>query len=299
VLPVRSSELVLRDPVQDREVNLRVSWPDAQGRYPVVVFSHGAFCYPQQYARITDFWVAHGYVVILPDHLDSPNRGKLRPQDAPLLLDSRLRDMSFVLDQLDVIDAQLTEFPGSLDIEQTAVAGHSFGGMIAMIKTGLEMQDAAGNVKTDYTDPRFRAAIIMSGVGQVPPLANMPQVAYMTDAAFAELSRPLVASGGTLDEGNVGTGEVYPWQWRMAPYELSPPGDKYSLVLKNADHYLGGLICRDNRGGADDPQAVAVVRAVQTAFLDAYLKDDEAALEWLQAGDLQTMDGGRAELSHR
>ena len=283
----------------NRDINLRVSWPDAQGSYPVVVFSHGAFCYPQQYASVTDFWVSHGYVVILPDHLDSPNRGKLQPQDAPLLLDSRVHDMSFILDQLDTIDAQLTDFPGSFDVEQTAVAGHSFGGMIAMIKTGLQMQDAAGNILTDYTDPRFNAAVIMSGVGQVPPMANMPQVAYMTDAAFAGLARPLIASGGTLDEGNVGTGEVYPWQWRMAPFELSPPGDKYSLVLQDADHYLGGLICRDNRGGEDDPQAVAVVRAVQTAFLDAYLKDDEAAREWLKAGDLQAMDGGRAELTHR
>ena len=298
-LPVRSSEIVLHDSVEDRDVNLRVSWPEGPGRYPVVVFSHGAFCYPQQYANVTDFWVSHGYVVILPDHLDSPNRGKLQPQDAPRLLDTRVHDMSFVLDELGAIESQLGEFPGRFDTGRLAVAGHSFGGMIAMIKTGLTMQDAAGNVMADYADPRFDVAVVMSGVGQVPPMARMPEVAYMTDDAFDGLNRPLLASGGTKDEGNVGTGEIYPWQWRMAAYTSSPPGDKYSLVMQDSDHYLGGLICRDNRGGEDDPQAVAVVRAVQTAFLDAYLKNDKAALRWLQQGDLQNVDGGRAELTSR
>jgi pimeloyl-ACP methyl ester carboxylesterase len=296
---VRNSTVVLHDPQQDRDVQLQVSWPDAKGSFPVIAFSHGAVCFPQQYASITDFWVSHGYVVIRPDHLDSPNLGKVKPQDAPRLLDTRVRDMSFVLDELTTIDAQLSAFPGTIDPEHAAVAGHSFGGMIAMVKTGLTMQDATGTVLASYPDPRFRVAVIMSGVGQVPPLKNMPQVAYMTDDAFAGLARPLLASGGTLDEGNVGTGEVYPWQWRMSPYTLARPGDKYSLVLDNADHYLGGLICREDRGGEDDPQAVAVVRAVQTAFLDAYLKDDAAAQAWLVTGDLQGRDGGRAELTHR
>jgi len=296
---VRNNEIVLFDPVQERDVTLQVSWPLAEGPFPVVVFSAGAFCYPQQYTNITDFWVSHGYVVIQPNHLDSPNRGKLKPDEIPKLLSARVRDMSFVLDSLNAIEAQIPEISGRMDGSKAAVAGHSFGGMIAMVKSGLHMQNSTGEVLPDYTDTRFSAAIVMSGVGQVPPMANMPQVAYMTDDAFSGLTGPLIASGGTLDEGNVGTRDVYPWEWRMAPYTLAPAGGKYSLVLQDSDHYLGGLICRDNRGGPDDPQAVSTVRSAQIAFLDAYLKGDQRALHWLRSADFAAVSGGRAELTYK
>ena len=49
-----NNELVLYDFIQERDVQLQVTWPSGKGPYPVVVFSHGAFCYPQQYARVTD-----------------------------------------------------------------------------------------------------------------------------------------------------------------------------------------------------------------------------------------------------
>jgi dienelactone hydrolase len=294
-----NSEVVMFDPVQDRDVTLQVAWPESGGPFPVVVFSAGAFCYPQQYTNITDFWVSHGYVVIQPNHLDSPNRGKVKPDEISKMLSARVRDMSFVLDSLNTIEAELPEIAGRMDGSKAAVAGHSFGGMIAMVKSGLHMQDSAGEVLPDYTDSRFSAAIVMSGVGQVPQMANMPEVAYMTDDAFAGLTGPLIASGGTLDAGNVGTGVVYPWEWRMSPYTLAPPGDKYSLVLQDSDHYLGGLICRDNKGGPDDPVAVSTVRAAQTAFLDAYLKDDTTALRWLRSTDFATLSGDRAELVYK
>jgi hypothetical protein len=276
-----------------------VSWPeDGAGPFPVVVFSHGAFCFPQQYVNVTDYWVAHGYVVIRPNHLDSPNRGKVRPDELPVLLESRLRDMSFALDSLAELEAGIPQLAGRIDASRAAVAGHSFGGMIAMVKVGLAMQNASGQ-RQNFADPRFAVALVMSGVGMVPPMPNIPDAPFMAPDAFAGLTRPLLASGGTLDEGNVGTGVIYPWEWRMSAYTLAPPGDKYSLVIQAADHYLGGLICRDNKGGPDDPDAVRTVRAVQTAFLDAYLKDDANALRWLRAGNMGELDPGRAVLEHR
>ena len=56
----------------------------------------------------------------------------------------------------------------------------------------------------------------------------------------------------------------------------------------------GGLICRDNKGGPADPEAVELVRAAQTAFLDGYMKQDAAALDWLRATDWQALSNGRA-----
>lgn len=284
-------ELRLFDEGQQREVSMQVSYPTGKAAYPVVVFSHGAFCYPQQYRRITDHWVSNGYVVIALNHQDSPNLGKLNPKVLFTLLESRAKDISFTVDAAADIQAALPGFEGSLDAERLAVSGHSFGAMMAQIIVGAPIVSRQGEL-VSYADERFDAAVILSGVGP----SAMVDKSVLTEAAFQSINRPVFASGGTLDTGNVGTGEEFPWEWRMSPYTLSPEGDKYSLVLENSDHYLGGLICRENRGGEDDYQGVEIVRTLNTAFLDAYVKDDKAALQFLQSVDVNAVTGGRAVL---
>jgi hypothetical protein len=277
----------LLDAVQERQVTLRVIYPNARGVFPLVVFSPGMFCFPQMYDRVTSHWASHGYIVVIPNHLDSPNLGKIKPEDLSRLLPSRVRDMTFVLDSLDEIEAGIDL---QVDRQRIAVAGHSFGGMISMIKSGLYLNADAYIYAGETADDRFIAAVVMSGVGQMK---------QMQDDAFDGLTGPLMATGGTLDTGKVGDGVEHPWEWRMSGFTMSPPGDKYSLALKDADHYLGGLICRDNRGGEADLQGVAIDRAMTTAFLDAYIKDDELARAFLKTADIAALTDGRAMYSYK
>lgn len=287
---VTVTSTVIHDPAQGRDITVRVAHPAEAGSYPVVVFSHGAFCYPQNYAAVTDHWVTHGYIVLAPDHLDSPNnRAPLGPAQLATLLESRIRDLGFTTDSVAAIATQ-TGMAATPDTGRMAVAGHSFGGMLAQIKAGLPLKDPQSGAAVSRADPRFRAAVVMSGVGPMPQMA---------DDAFAGLTGPLLASGGTLDEGNVGSGRIYPWQWRMSPYGLAPPGDKYAVVLERGDHYLGGLICRTDRGGEDDPQGVAIVRALQVVFLDAYLKGDRRARRFLDTADVGALTGHRARFERK
>ncbi len=281
--------LVVYDRVQDREVTLRVLYPDATGPFPLVVFSSGMFCYPQMYDRITAHWASHGYVVVLPNHLDSPNMGKIKPEYLARLMSSRIRDMSFVLDDLAEIEAGL-ELTGRIDPGRKAVAGHSFGGMISMVKSGLMLKEGEYIYSGRAADDRFKAAVVMSGVGPMKQMA---------DNAFDGLTGPLISSGGSLDVGNVGTGEIFPWEWRLSGYTLAPEGDKYFVALEDADHYLGGLICRDNRGGEADPEGVAINRSLSTAFLDAYIKDKADAKTWLETADIDALTDGRARFEQK
>jgi len=287
-------ELKLFDEKQDREIVLQVSYPDAEGSFPVVVFSHGAFCYPQQFRSVTDRWVSNGYVVIALNHLDSPNLGKINPRVLFTLLESRALDLSFAVDAAPRIEAALPDFNGTLDIENVAVSGHSFGGMMSQVMIGAPIVSRKGEV-VSYADERFDAAVILSGVGP----AKLVDKSELTKEAFDSIDRPLIANGGTLDTGNIGTREEFPWEWRMSPYTLSPPGDKYSVVLENSDHYFGGLICREDRGGEADPQGVEIVSTLQIAFLDAYLKNDKAALKFLQSVDVSAQTGGRAKFEYK
>jgi pimeloyl-ACP methyl ester carboxylesterase len=283
-------ELTLNDAVQGRDVTLRVLYPDGAGPFPLVVYSTGAFCWPQMYDRVTTHWVSHGYVVITPNHLDSPNNAELRPDQLVDLLPSRLRDVSFVVDELDEIGRQ-ADIEEKIDEQRIAIGGHSFGAVISMVKTGLYLKDEYKGSWGETYDARFQAAVLMSAPG--------PGMEQMTENAYDGISKPFIATGGTNDVGRVDPGEHARAEWRTVAYQLAPPGDKYSAIVQDADHYLGGLICNPERGGEPDPEGVAIVRAMTTAFLDAYIKDDEVALEFLKTADVSERTNGRARAQYR
>ena len=284
-------ELTVKDPVQDRDITLRLLHPDDTGPFPLVVFSTGAFCYPQLYDRITAHWVSHGYVVIEPNHLDSPNNAAPpTPDQFPDFLPSRVRDMSFVLDELEEISRR-ADIDGQIDKERIAIGGHSFGAVISMIKTGLYVKDEYRGSWGETYDARFQAAVLLSAPG--------PAMKEMADNAFDGLRKPLIATGGTNDVGRVDRGELTPAEWRKQAYLLAPPGDKYSLITEGSDHYLGGLICNAERGGEPDHTAVEIIRAMTTAFLDAYIKQDEAAMDYLQTVDVPARTDGQASYQYR
>jgi predicted dienelactone hydrolase len=229
-------------------------------------------------------------VVVLPDHLDSPNIQPPVPRDRMGdQTSTRIADLDRILANLDEI-ADLAGIPGQLDTGRVAVAGHSYGTVIAMAKAGLWMRTPEGG-RRQYVDPRIRGAVIMSGVGQMDEM--------MAPDAFSGLTLPLIATGGTQDLGNTGGPVIHPWEWRMSPYTLAPPGDKYSVVLENGDHYLGGVICRADRGGEDDPDGAAIDADLTLAFLDAYVKEDARAMRFLATADVPALTAGRARFTRK
>ena len=280
-----SENVVIEDEVQTRVVRFRVAWPDSDASLPLIVFSHGALCDPDTYAPVTDYWAARGFVVVAPVHIDAPATGaggeNLPP---PILIGSRVRETSLVLDEIEAIRGQLDGFRGEIDTSRAVIAGHSFGGMIAMLKTGLQLK---GNLPPT-ADERFSAVVVMSGVGPMAPITD--------ENSFAGLSLPMIANGGSLDVGNIGSGEIFPWEWRMSPYSLAPEGDKYALEIDNADHFLGGLIGGKTTDNPPDPDALDWIRTAQAEFLDAYVKDDQAARDRLVNTNWKRSSDGRAVL---
>jgi predicted dienelactone hydrolase len=70
--------------------------------------------------------------------------------------------------------------------------------------------------------------------------------------------------------GDVGT--------KMVPFERSPAGGKYLLVIEGATHVSFGGRLVNIRGGGDP---AALTKSVSLAFFDAYLKHDDEAKAWL------------------
>ncbi len=285
-------DVALRDPVQGRDLTVRVLYPEAKGPFPLVVYSSGSMCFPQMYDRITTHWVSHGYVVITPNHLDSPNNAiKMQPDQYDDVLASRVRDASFIVDSIDEISRKAGA-EGRVDSTRVAIGGHSFGAVISMIKTGLYLKDEFKGAWGEPYDDRFQAAVLMSGVGR--------GMREMADNAFDGIRKPLIATGGTKDVGRVDLGKLTPAEWRMQPFLLAPPGDKYSVITEGSNHYMGGLICNAKLGGdTPDTDAVEVVRAMTTVFLDAYIKKDRRAKRYLATADVAGDSGSRARYQTR
>ena len=52
-------------------IAVRVVYPTGPGPWPLIVFSHGMFSSNRAYMPILEYWVARGFVVVAPNHIDA------------------------------------------------------------------------------------------------------------------------------------------------------------------------------------------------------------------------------------
>ena len=65
------ADLVLHDSKRNKDLHVRIFYPDGAGKYPVIVFSHGAGGSQDCCDALTRHWATYGYVTIQPTHDDS------------------------------------------------------------------------------------------------------------------------------------------------------------------------------------------------------------------------------------
>jgi hypothetical protein len=276
----------LEDADREKTLLVQATFPEGEGSYPLIIFSHGAMCAKNTYGPIVDHWVSHGYVVIEPTHQDSETLGKVRFSDLAWIADSRPGDMSLILDQLDIIAEKVPGLAGKIDANNVAAAGHSMGAATAMRATGLKSRNSKGEA-VDMSDDRFDIALLLSSPGKAP---------YTPEEAWGSYTTPMFASTGTRDVTMSNKNKPEGWKWRLGAYDLTPAGDKYISITQDMDHFLGGLICHAVKEGGPDPEALSYVGAVTTAFLDSYLKGDMAARSTLDHAKISKLTNDRMEL---
>lgn len=262
-------------PGESRVIPLRISAPATGRRLPVVLFSHGAYASKDDYNSILDHWADAGYVVIAVTHRDSVKLGVTRGSNNPKFFEWRLDDMQAVLTHLDAILAQLPTVQPRADATRIAATGHSFGGLVAQTLGGATFNDIArGGGAVSRADARVRAVIIFSGAGAFAPL--------LAPANFATLSLPTLVTVGTQDLKQAP--DLSGYEWRRQPYDLIAPGRKYLLTLDGADHYLGGIVGRDDLPRSPNAALyLADFNRWSTTFLDAYLRERRSPRQQLEA----------------
>lgn len=244
--------------------------PVAAGGHPVVVFTHGYTGTFTDYTFLFEDLASRGYVVasvghtfestavefpdgrllksVVGSHLE--RKLQLNEPSTTLAVAVRLSDLKFVMNELERLNGPAkSPFTGTLDLSRVALAGHSLGGMTALL--GVEL------------DSRFRAAVSLDGV--------------MPSSWFRATQKPvmLLLSGSDWDENS-----CHLWTRLQGP--------RLAVNLKNSEHLTpsdaiwltGGAI--KTSGGMN--KTVAAVRDYLAAFLDANMNATSNTGEGLLSG---------------
>lgn len=258
-------------------LEVRVSAPASGTDLPVVLFSHGNGWNLDGYAPLTAFWASHGFVVIQPTHLDSRRNGFGFDHPVfPTIWTERIADLTRILDQLDIIEAAVPGLAGRMDRSRVAATGHSWGGQTAQALLGARIADEAGTVGEDMSDSRVSAGILFAATGvagdDLHPFAqaNFP---FMRPS-FAELVTPTLVVAGDHDQSKMSSRGP---DWFTDAYTYSP-GATDLLTLFGAEHALGGIVGYEVAETTDeDPERVAVIQRLSTAYLRTALHVDDSS----------------------
>ncbi len=288
-------DVVFEDPQRNKDLHVKVFYPQAQGPFPVILFSHGYGGSKDSYRVLTHYWAEHGYVTLQPNHDDAYAlrkallRGwRLRRQmektlNDPAAWDQRVGDMVFLLGALSDLHRRVPQLAGKLDLKHVGVGGHSFGAFTAMLVAGATVDVPNGPRHKSYADPRPRAFLLLSPQGSGSR--------GLTAHSWKEVTRPLMVMTGSRDRGAEGEGPT----WREDPFKLSPPGNKYLVFITGANHLtFAGLPTPFGRS----KKKIEAVQAASLAFWNAYLKGDAPAKAWLDSGSIHQVCAA-AELEHR
>ncbi|MET8233582.1 chlorophyllase [Micromonospora sp. NPDC005298] len=173
----------------------------AEGRFPVVMFSHGLGGRPDDYATLLTRWAAAGFVVAAPTFPKTSRGGDNNVLDVL----NQPADVSYALTQVLALDGRAGDaLRGRLDAERVAAAGHSAGGVTTI------------GLFTAGRDERLDAGVVFAGT------------ALGVGTAFAGTAAPQLFVHGELDE-------VVEYAAGKAAYD-KVPWPKAMLSLPKGDH---------------------------------------------------------------
>ena len=231
--------------------------PERTGRpYPLVVFSHGYAISPIVYSTLVEHYASHGYIVLAPEHNETFDQSLTGFWKA--LID-RPVDIHRTIDYAELLTKPGAPLAGLIDMDNIAVVGHSYGGYTALAAAGARFDFAAyktrcaaltaddplnffcGPVVPKESDMATRAGLPAAPSGLWPSFGD-PRVkaaismagdAYPFDQrGLAELKVPIMAMGGTIDEGT-----PYTWGAKLT-YDHAASKNKTLITFPGAGHML-------------------------------------------------------------
>jgi predicted dienelactone hydrolase len=280
-----------------RRVPVKVHLPQQQGKWPVVVLSHGGGGnWNANFAQASHL-ASYGYAVLCLEHVGSNTE---RMKEGLRFMDNvkamtrgssevlgRPKDVSFALDMAEEWSRTHPELKGRLDLEHVGVMGHSFGAYTTLVVCGARpaldwltppVYPAKG-LGPDLSDPRVSAGVALSPQGPGEP--------FFLETSYAGINRPVLGITGSRDQQ-----QGAPPENRRRFFDLLPPGGKVFIWLANVDHLAFSDSEGSGRGSLPSKSradAQPVVRAATLLFFEATLRGDKEAEKVLCADTLKPL----------
>jgi len=264
-----------------------------KARFPVVVFSHGGGMQVLFYSSLHEELASHGYVVAAVERpydadLVALSGGRMveqrgwgdDPQRSPAERaafhrarhDAGARDNSFVLDQLQRIDAGTIRSPlaGRLDLKHAAAGGHSLGGKTSVVSCAH--------------DTRWTACVNLDGGlddGERYPATDKPVLALFGGPSPVRLPIETEEAFAKRRERNATFLQSPSHAKLLSEYDHVPNATLLYIISPGFSHFSYYDLLRPEAepwGGTPERTAanLALVRACLTGFLDTHLKGQPA-----------------------
>lgn len=263
-------DVVWHDAVRDRDVPVRIRLPDGTGPVPLVLYSPGLGGTITTGNLWSNAWVAAGIAVVHLQHRGSdagvytdpgtPTEKQQRRRSGGSLfqLPARVGDAGFVLDEIATRKTEGACNLTRIDLSRIGFAGHSMGAWTAQVVAGQRFGGPQ-----PFVDKRIRAAIALSP-------------SSLTDGdlgeAFGSIRIPFLSITGSADGVPAGLDaakRAAALGQRTGPYQGMPAGQKYLLVLADADHMaFAGTRRRDAAAVAVAAETGSAAATVPTAHID-------------------------------
>ena len=276
-------------PRDNRQVPYKIYYPVEHnlGKLPIIVWSHGFGGNRDGASFLSRFVSSYGYIIVHITHRGTDSslwEGKPgHPWDilknthverATTL--NRFKDVTFALNELGPWAQANPEIGQSMDFTRIGMSGHSFGALTTQVIAGQLIPDETQTL-TSFKDDRIRAGIAYSPV----PIAHMTGKA--PESIYNHISIPLFHMTGTDDDSPL---EGFTYDQRLLVFNHSGDTPRYLLVKQGGDH----MVYNGTRGKlGENPlreKHEEIIKITSLAFWDAYLKNNQKAMEWLNGGGL-------------
>jgi predicted dienelactone hydrolase len=272
-------DLTVHDAARNRDIPVRVYLPTNTAPVPVILFSHGLGGNREGSKFLGEHWAARGYVAVFLQHpgsddsvwKDTQVRNRMKDLKQAMSLENfllRVQDVPAVLNQLEIWNADKQHpLAGRMNLKKIGMSGHSFGAVTTEAVSGESLPTGGQR----FTDARITAAIAFS--------PSSPKAGSAAKALGA-VNIPWMLMTGTKDIAPIGDAGM---KSRLAVYPSLKLAPKYEVVLNNAEHSVFTDRAWPGETEPRNPNHHRVILALSTAFWDAYLRDDAAALAWLNS----------------
>jgi predicted dienelactone hydrolase len=267
----------------------------AEGKFPLVIYSHGATGGGLSSFFLTQHLASQGYIVAAPDHTDDYAVVRIDSRKVPaqtalyrlgllkylqelrsVRLDKEARkfrtQLAYRPQQVTAtLDALLKKSPvsGSIDTDRIVLVGHSLGAWTSMLLGGADSR---------WADPRFKAIVALSG-----PVNSR----VYEDKEIGAVQAPVMLMYGTT-EVTQGRGND-----RSLLFDRLGKQPVYLVPIEGADHFTFSAGGRKEYATVAaflerDARRAKIVKYTES-FLDATLQDDTAAKEFLREDSQGTL----------